>query len=541
MGFSFRNFFKGIRLVPNSANTTSSQGDLQSTTDTFVNYHNGTTSSPVVTISHANQGANRLQNKDLDDATIAIVDSSDTTKQIGFDAAGSSGTKTTIASSQTSNRTLTLPDATDTIVGVSIAQTLSNKSLVDNSTTIVDNSDATKQIKFDAGGTTGTSTTLVAVQTSNRVITLPDVTDTLVGLSASQTLTNKILTGNEIDNFKTNGGSATITAPTVTGTLATLAGTETLSNKTIALASNSITGTANQVVIMSGAGVETTEANLAISRGGTNAGTASAAFGNLSPLTTKGDTLVYGSANSRLPVGVNNQVLTADSTKTLGVKWANPGGATAPTIQTFTSPGTYTYTPTSASILYIKFRMAGAGGGGAGGGETSLVAGTSGGNTSFSTILTAQGGVGGPVSAGAQGGAGGGLVINAGATVIYSVNGGTGGGIGAYITGAPPMNEAGGPGGTNAFGGAGLGNANGNGGNAVANTGAGGAGGAGRTASNSYGGTGGGAGAYIEAMIVSPASSYSITVGSGGSGGTGNNAAGGAGGHGVILIEEYYQ
>lgn len=44
------------------------------------------------------------------------------------------------------------------------------------------------------------------------------------------------------------------------------------------------------------------------------------------PLTTKGDILGYDSAADRIPVGSNGQVLTADSTQTLGVKWASPGG-----------------------------------------------------------------------------------------------------------------------------------------------------------------------------------------------------------------------
>lgn len=40
------------------------------------------------------------------------------------------------------------------------------------------------------------------------------------------------------------------------------------------------------------------------------------------PLTTKGDIFGYDTAAARIPVGTNGQVLTADSTQTLGVKWA---------------------------------------------------------------------------------------------------------------------------------------------------------------------------------------------------------------------------
>lgn len=45
----------------------------------------------------------------------------------------------------------------------------------------------------------------------------------------------------------------------------------------------------------------------------------------LSPLTTKGDLLGFSTINARVPIGSNNQVLTADSAQALGLKWANPG------------------------------------------------------------------------------------------------------------------------------------------------------------------------------------------------------------------------
>jgi hypothetical protein len=48
-----------------------------------------------------------------------------------------------------------------------------------------------------------------------------------------------------------------------------------------------------------------------------------------SPLTTKGDLYGFDTANARIPVGSNGQVLTADSTQTLGVKWAAASGGTS--------------------------------------------------------------------------------------------------------------------------------------------------------------------------------------------------------------------
>lgn len=44
------------------------------------------------------------------------------------------------------------------------------------------------------------------------------------------------------------------------------------------------------------------------------------------PLTTKGDIMTYDTGDNRLPVGTNDQVLTADSTQSLGVKWADAAG-----------------------------------------------------------------------------------------------------------------------------------------------------------------------------------------------------------------------
>ena len=46
--------------------------------------------------------------------------------------------------------------------------------------------------------------------------------------------------------------------------------------------------------------------------------------GAASPLTTKGDLYGYSTSDTRIPIGANATVLTADSTETLGLKWATP-------------------------------------------------------------------------------------------------------------------------------------------------------------------------------------------------------------------------
>ena len=62
---------------------------------------------------------------------------------------------------------------------------------------------------------------------------------------------------------------------------------------------------------------------LAVANNLSDVANATTAFGNISPLTTKGDLLVRTTtANVRLPAGPDNQVLTTDSTTPEGVKWA---------------------------------------------------------------------------------------------------------------------------------------------------------------------------------------------------------------------------
>lgn len=51
--------------------------------------------------------------------------------------------------------------------------------------------------------------------------------------------------------------------------------------------------------------------------------------GAVSPLTTKGDLYTFASSDTRLGVGANNTVLTADSSEATGLKWAAAGGGGA--------------------------------------------------------------------------------------------------------------------------------------------------------------------------------------------------------------------
>jgi hypothetical protein len=79
----------------------------------------------------------------------------------------------------------------------------------------------------------------------------------------------------------------------------------------------------------------------------TYSGSVWVAVGGGSPLTTKGDLYGFSTVDARIPIGANDTVLTADSTQSLGLKWAAPaagGGMTLITTTTFDNTvATYTY------------------------------------------------------------------------------------------------------------------------------------------------------------------------------------------------------
>lgn len=116
---------------------------------------------------------NTFTNKSLVDSSTYIVDNGDNTKKLQFQVSG-------ITTSTT--RTMTIPDANFTVVGADTTQTLTNKTLstatkaIDNTFTIIDNSDNTKAIAFEASGIT-TATT--------RTITVPDADVNLGALTNS--------------------------------------------------------------------------------------------------------------------------------------------------------------------------------------------------------------------------------------------------------------------------------------------------------------------------------------------------------------------
>ena len=237
----FRRFFEGINLKSKTASSASTSGDLE-VVNGKINFHNGTSAKPIITEHVVNVD---LTGPFTDDST---VPSSKVTKSyadgVATTASGNlsthAGLTTThgvtgklvgTSDSQTlTNKTInatnniisditvtqlkagvldtdltsvsalddTIPSAkatksyADTKVSPSNTVKLTNKSLVDSSTFIVDVTDNTKMIKFNAAGTTGTATTLTGSQTVDRILTLPDETDILATQTYAKTQATKM-------------------------------------------------------------------------------------------------------------------------------------------------------------------------------------------------------------------------------------------------------------------------------------------------------------------------------------------------------------
>jgi hypothetical protein len=186
---------------------------------------------------------------------------------IVFEGTTADAFETTLsAGDPTADRTVTLPNATTTLVGRDTTDTLTNKTL---------------------------TTPVISSISNTGTITLPTSTDTLVGKATTDTLTNKTinLTSNTL-----SGTTAQFNTALSDGDFATLAGSETLTNKT--LTSPVISTISNTGTIT----LPTSTGTLALTSG----------VINNTLTTTTGDMIYASSANTpaRLAIGTTGQVLT---------------------------------------------------------------------------------------------------------------------------------------------------------------------------------------------------------------------------------------
>jgi len=161
------------------------------------------------------------------------------------------------------------------------------------------------------GGTPGIGKVLTSDGTGNGSWTTASTTD-----STKLAIANNLSDLNSASTARTNLGLGT--AATISATAGgDLSGT--LPSPTVAKV--------NGVTVSN---TPSTSGQVLTATGTTAASWSTPSSGFADPTTSKGDLIVHGASTTRLPVGTNGQVLTVDSTQTLGVKWATAasgGGA----------------------------------------------------------------------------------------------------------------------------------------------------------------------------------------------------------------------
>ena len=157
----------------------------------------------------------------------------DTGVNLVFEGATANAVELTLTSGDpTADRTVTLPDLTTTLVGRDTTDTLTNKTITSPSVSGLYLSDSSIVFEGSSDDVYETTLT-VTNPTVDRTLTLPDATDTLVGRNTTDTLTNKTLTSPTVSGLYLSDLSIVVEGSTTDGFETTLSFVDPTADQTI--------------------------------------------------------------------------------------------------------------------------------------------------------------------------------------------------------------------------------------------------------------------------------------------------------------------
>ena len=239
MSTGYRNFTKGVSLIPKTGSANSLAGDLEvyPYSGTPRLYFWGVSNDAVTTDNIATTLTNKLLNSSSD----FFVDNTNATKKIGFSSSGATASTTlTLAGIQTVNRTITFPDITDTVVTLTASQTLTNKTIVASSNTISGLTNAnlsgsagitnanlatmannTVKANISGGSAVPSDITAVSTNTPSSFVVRDSSGNFASNVITSSTISTALINTTQTVNSAATGSAVVLSLPTTTTTIFT--------------------------------------------------------------------------------------------------------------------------------------------------------------------------------------------------------------------------------------------------------------------------------------------------------------------------------